>query len=53
MFQEEELQKSNRREFRIEKVIKKDGKLHVKWKDYDNLFNSCIDKKRCCYVKVN
>ena len=28
------------------KVIKrKDNKLHVKWKSYDNLFNSWIDKK--------
>ena len=33
-------------EFRIEKVIKKKGnKQHVKWKGYDNSFNSWIDKK--------
>ena len=32
--------------FRIEKVIKrKDDKLYVKWKGYDNSFNSCIDRK--------
>ena len=31
---------------RIEKVIKKTGdKLYVKWKEYDNSFNSWIDKK--------
>ena len=40
------LQKTNRKEFRIEKVIKrKDGKLNVKWKGYNNSFNSWIDKK--------
>ena len=45
-FYEKELQKTNQEEFRIEKVIKKKGsKLHVKWKGYDNSFNSCIDKK--------
>ena len=44
-FYEKELQKPNQQEFRIEKVIKrKRNKLHVKWKDYDNLFNSWIDK---------
>ena len=32
---------------RIEKVIKRKGnKLYVKWKDYDNLLNSWIDKKK-------
>ena len=32
-------------EFRIEKVIRRKGdKLYVKWKDYDNSFNSWIDK---------
>ena len=40
------LQKTNQKEFRIEKVIKrKDDKLYVKWKVYDNSFNSWIDKK--------
>ena len=40
------LQKTNQKEFRMEKVIKKKGdKLYVKWKDYDNSFNSWIDKK--------
>ena len=45
-FYEKELQKINQQEFRIEKVIKKKGnKLYVKWKGYDNSFNSWIDKK--------
>ena len=46
IFYEKELQKTNQKEFRIEKVLKKKGdKLYVKWKDYDNSFNSWIDKK--------
>ena len=45
-FYEKELQKANQKEFRAEKVIKKNGnKLYVKWKGYDNSFNSWIDKK--------
>ena len=45
-FYEKELQKTNQKEFRIEKVIKRKGnKLYVKWKRYDNSFNSWIDKK--------
>ena len=45
-FYEKELQKTNQEEFRIEKVIKKKGdKLYFKWKGYDNLFNTWIDKK--------
>ena len=45
-FYEKELQKSDQKEFRIEKVIRKKGnKLYVKWKGYDNSFNSWIDKK--------
>ena len=37
MFYEVELQKTNQKEFRIGKVIKrKSDKLHVKWKGYDN-----------------
>ena len=43
-FYENELQKTNQKEFRIEKVLKKKGdKLYVKWKGYDNSFNSWID----------
>ena len=45
-FYEKELQKTNQKEFRIEKVIKRKGyRLYVKWKGYNNLFNSWIDKK--------
>ena len=45
-FYEKEFQKIDQQEFRIEKVIKKkDDKLYVKWKGYDNSFNSWIDKK--------
>ena len=45
-FYEKELQKTNQEEFRIEKVIEKNGnKLYGKWKRYDNSFNSWIDKK--------
>ena len=41
-----ELQKTNQKEIRIEKVIKTKGdKLYVKWKGYDSSFNSWIDKK--------
>ena len=44
-FYEKELQKTNQDEFRIEKVIKRKGdKISVKWKGYDNSFNSWIDK---------
>ena len=45
-FYEKELQKTNQHEFRTEKVIKKKGdKLYVKWKVYNTLFKSWIDKK--------
>ena len=44
-FYEKELQKTNQGEFRIEKVIRRKGdKLYVKWKGYNNSFNSWIDK---------
>ena len=43
-FYEKELQKTDQKEFRIEKVIKKKvDKLYVKWKGYNNSFNSWID----------
>ena len=45
-FYEKELQKTNQEEFRIEKILKRKGdKLYVKWKGYDNSFNSWINKK--------
>ena len=44
-FYEKELQKTNQKEFRLEKVIKRKGnRLFMKWKGYDNSFNSWIDK---------
>ena len=40
-FYEKELQKTYQKEFRIEQVIKRKGnKLYVKWKGYNNSFNS-------------
>ena len=45
-FYKNELQKTNRKEYRTEKVIKRKGdKLYVKRKDYDSSFNSWVDKK--------
>ena len=49
-FYEKELQKTSQEKFRIGKVIKrKVDKLYVKWKGYNNSFNSGfnsgIDKK--------
>ena len=40
-FYENELQKTNQKEFRIVNVIKREGdKLYVKWKGHNNSFNS-------------
>ena len=46
-FYEKELQGTNQQEYSIEKIIKKKKgvKLYVKWKGYNNSFNSWIDKK--------
>ena len=45
-FYQKELQKTNQQEFRIEKILQRKGyNLYVKWKDYDNSFNSWTDKK--------
>ena len=50
-FYEKELQKTNQKEFRVEKVIKRRGdKLYVKWKEYNNSFNGWIDKKNIIYI---
>ena len=46
-FYEKEFQKTNQKEFRIEQVVKRKGdQLYVKWKGYDNSFNSWINKRR-------
>ena len=46
-FTKKELQKTNQKEFRVEKVIKRKGdQLYVIWKNSDSSFNSWIDKKR-------
>ena len=45
-FQEKELQKTNQKEFKIEKLIRRKGdKLYVNWKSYNNSFNSGLIKK--------
>ena len=45
-FYEKEIQKTSQEKFRIRKIIKRKGdELYVKWKGYDNPFNSWIDKK--------
>ena len=45
-FYKKELQKTNRKEFRIEKILKGKGdKLYVKCKGYNNRFNSWVEKK--------
>ena len=51
-FYEKELKKTNQKEFRVQKVIKRKinlkstgDKLYVKWEGYDSSFNSWIDKK--------
>ena len=44
-FYEKELQKTSQEKFRIVKALwRKDDKLYVKSKDYDNRFNSWINK---------
>ena len=46
-FYEKLLQKTSQEKFRTENVLKRKGdELYVKWKGYENHFNSCIDKKR-------
>ena len=44
-FYEKELQKTDQKEFRIEQIINiKGDKLFIKWKGYDNSFNSWTDR---------
>ena len=39
------MRKTNQEQFRVEKLIKREGnKLYVKWKDYNSYFNSWTDK---------
>ena len=39
--------KTNQKEFSLGKIIKKkDVKVYVKWEEYNNSFNSWIDKKK-------
>ena len=41
-----ELQKTNQKKFRVEKVVKRTGdKLYVEWKGYDSSLNNWVDKK--------
>ena len=45
-FYKKDLRRTNQKEFRVKKVIKRKGdKLYVKWKGYDSSFESWIDKK--------
>ena len=45
-FYGKELKKTSQEKFRIEKILKRKGdKLYVKWKGYDNSFNSWVNKK--------
>ena len=45
-FYKRELQKTSQEKFRIETVLKRKGdKLYVKWKEYNNSFNSWINEK--------
>ena len=50
-FTKKNCKKINQRKFRVQKVIKRKGDtLYVKWKGYDNYFNSWIDKKDIVYM---
>ena len=45
-FYEKELRNTSQEKFRMEKVLKRKGnKLYIKWKGYDNSFNSWINEK--------
>ena len=41
-FMKKNCKKTNKKKFRIEKIIKKKGNMSnaIKWKEYDNSFNS-------------
>ena len=49
-FYEKELRKTNQKEFRVEKLIKrKSNELYFIWEGCDDSFNSWIDKKDTNY----
>ena len=53
-FYEKETQKTSQEKLGIEKVLKRrDDKLYVKWKRYNNSFNSWINKKTLNEVLSN
>ena len=46
LFMKKNCQNTSQEKFRIEKIIKRKGnKLYLKWKGYDDSFNSWITKK--------
>ena len=53
-FDKKWLRKTNLKQFRSEKVMKTKGDaLYVRWKGYDNSFNSWVDKQNTLYKWVN
>ena len=47
------MQKTNQTDFRVAKVMKRnEDKLYVRWKGYDDSFNSWIDKKDIAKTKT-
>ena len=53
MFYEKKFQKKNQTEFIVEKVIKEKGdKSYIKWKGYDNSFNSWIDEEDMIQIYI-
>ena len=50
-FTKKKMQKTNQKEFRVEKVMKREyNKLYIKWKGYHNPFNRWIDKREIAYM---
>ena len=46
LFMKKNCKNTSQEKFRIEKIIKRKGdNLYLKWKGYDDFFNSCINKK--------
>ena len=46
ILKEKEMWKTNKKEFRAEKVIKRKNHIvYAKWKGYNNYFNSWTDKR--------